>query len=284
MDLMQLLWLFFIVSALQPALQRKYLEAMRTRKIAQIERMRGSRVILMIHRQETMNLLGFPLVRYIDVNDSEEVLRAIQLTDAEMPLDIVLHTPGGLVLAATQIARAIQGHKGKVTVFVPHYAMSGGTLIALAADEIVMCDHSVLGPIDPQLGQMPAASLIRVVEQKPIKGGDIGGAAGHRHLDARLPYLCGRGARDGAAGTDRHARGNTRADDPLSAARPPSGRRRRILARTPPPRGPAGHDLALNGAALPAPPKRHSKGEQNAHRCLPEMQFRQSRSAGTTDG
>ena len=58
MDLMQLLWLFFIVSALQPALQRKYLEAMRTRKIAQIERMRGSRVILMIHRQETMNLLG----------------------------------------------------------------------------------------------------------------------------------------------------------------------------------------------------------------------------------
>ncbi|MEN3231869.1 hypothetical protein PUR21_30315 [Methylorubrum rhodesianum] len=67
MDLMQLLWLFFIVSALQPALQRKYLEAMRTRKIAQIERMRGSRVILMIHRQETMNLLGFPLVRYIDV-------------------------------------------------------------------------------------------------------------------------------------------------------------------------------------------------------------------------
>ena len=85
-----------------------------------------------------------------------------------MPLDIVLHTPGGLVLAATQIARAIQGHKGKVTVFVPHYAMSGGTLIALAADEIVMCDHSVLGPIDPQLGEMPAASLIRVVEQKPI--------------------------------------------------------------------------------------------------------------------
>ena len=70
MDLMQLLWLFFIVSALQPALQRKYLEAMRTRKIAQIERMRGSRVILMIHRQETMNLLGFPLVRYIDVNDT----------------------------------------------------------------------------------------------------------------------------------------------------------------------------------------------------------------------
>ena len=125
MDIMQLFWLFFIISALQPVLQRRYLEAMRTLKIANIEKKRGSRVILLIHRQETMNLLGFPLMRYIDVNDSEEVLRAIQMTDDEVPLDIVLHTPGGLVLAATQIARAIQGHKGKVTVFVPHYAMSG---------------------------------------------------------------------------------------------------------------------------------------------------------------
>ena len=94
-------------------------------------------------------------MRYIDINDSEEVLRAIQMTDDDVPLDIVLHTPGGLVLAALQIARAIREHKGKVTVFVPHYAMSGGTLIALAADEIVMCKHAVLGPIDPQLGQSP---------------------------------------------------------------------------------------------------------------------------------
>ncbi|MFN3973427.1 MAG: SDH family Clp fold serine proteinase [Gemmobacter sp.] len=167
MGLIDLLWLFFIVSALQPTLQRRYLDAMRVRKIAQIEKARASRVILLVHRQETMSLLGFPLVRYIDVNDSEEVLRAIQLTDDEVPLDIVLHTPGGLVLAATQIARAIQEHKGKVTVFVPHYAMSGGTLIALAADEIVMCRHSVLGPIDPQLNGMPAASVIRVAEDKP---------------------------------------------------------------------------------------------------------------------
>src|ERR1700674_837897 len=115
-----------------------------------------------------MRFLGFPLMRYIDINDSEEVLRAIQMTDEEVPLDIVLHTPGGLVLAALQIARAIREHKARVTVFVPHYAMSGGTLIALAADEIVMCEHSVLGPIDPQLGDSPAASLIKVVGEKPV--------------------------------------------------------------------------------------------------------------------
>jgi ClpP class serine protease len=116
-----------------------------------------------------MRLLGFPVARYIDINDSEEILRAIQMTDADVPLDMVLHTPGGLVLAALQVARALGTHKAKVTVFVPHYAMSGGTLIALAADEIVMCEHSVLGPIDPQLGESPAASLIKVVEQKPIE-------------------------------------------------------------------------------------------------------------------
>jgi ClpP class serine protease len=168
MTIGDLFWLFFIFSALQPVLRQRMLDAMRTRKIAQLERVRKSRVILLVHRQETMRLLGFPLVRYIDVNDSEEVLRAVHMTEAEVPLDIVLHTPGGLVLAATQIARAIGEHKGKVTVFVPHYAMSGGTLIALAADEIVMSSHAVLGPVDPQLGESPAASLIRVVEQKPI--------------------------------------------------------------------------------------------------------------------
>jgi ClpP class serine protease len=164
-----LFWIFFMLSALQPVLRQRMLDAMRLRKIARLERDRNSRVILLVHRQETMKLLGFPIARYIDVNDSEEVLRAIQLTDAAIPLDLVLHTPGGLVLAALQIARAIRVHKGKVTVFVPHYAMSGGTLIALAADEIVMTPHSVLGPVDPQLGEFPAASLLKVVEEKPIK-------------------------------------------------------------------------------------------------------------------
>jgi ClpP class serine protease len=168
MSVGDIFWLFFMFTALQPVLQQRMMDAMRKRKIAQIERRRNSRVILLVHRQETMRLLGFPIARYIDINDSEEVLRAIQMTDDDIALDIVLHTPGGLVLAALQIARAIHEHKGKVTVFVPHYAMSGGTLIALAADDIVMSRHAVLGPIDPQLGQSPAASLIKVVEQKPI--------------------------------------------------------------------------------------------------------------------
>ena len=169
MSIGDVFWLFFMFTALQPVLRQRMMDAMRARKIAQLQSRRNSRVILLVHRQETMRLLGFPIARYIDINDSEEVLRAIQMTDDEVPLDIILHTPGGLVLAALQIARAIHEHKTKVTVFVPHYAMSGGTLIALAADEIVMSKHAVLGPIDPQIGQSPAASLIKVVEQKPIE-------------------------------------------------------------------------------------------------------------------
>jgi ClpP class serine protease len=165
---MDIFWLFFMLSALQPIMKQKLLEASRKRMIALIERERKSRVVLLVHRQETMSLLGFPLLRYIDIDDSEEVLRAIHLTDPEIPVDLVLHTPGGLVLAATQIARAIFKRKGKVTVFVPHYAMSGGTLLALAADEIVMCEHAVLGPVDPQLGEYPAASILKAVHQKPI--------------------------------------------------------------------------------------------------------------------
>lgn len=168
MNMGTLFWLFFLFSALQPVLRQRLLEASRQRLLSRIEQKRGSRVILMVHRQETMNLLGFPVMRYIDIHDAEAVMRACEMTDPDMPLDLVLHTPGGLVLASLQIARALQQRKGKTTVFVPHYAMSGGTLIALAADEIVMSPHAVLGPVDPQLGQYPAASLLKVVEEKPV--------------------------------------------------------------------------------------------------------------------
>ncbi len=168
MGIAEVLWIFFIVVAIQPVIHRKILDATRRKLIAKIEKKRGSRVILLVHRQETMSILGFPVLRYIDVHDSEEVIRAIHLTDPDVPLDLVLHTPGGLALASLQIARAIAGHPAKVTVHVPHYAMSGGTLIALAADEVVMCEHAVLGPVDPQLGEYPAVSLLSAVERKPV--------------------------------------------------------------------------------------------------------------------
>jgi ClpP class serine protease len=168
MSLTEVFWIFIIITALQPIIRQKLLDSSRLRLLTRFEKRRGSRTIALVHRQETMAFLGFPIMKYIDVNDSEEVLRAIKLTDPTVPIDLIIHTPGGLVLAAAQIANALKRHPGKVTVFVPHYAMSGGTLIALAADEIVMDPNAVLGPVDPQLGQSPAASIMTVLERKNV--------------------------------------------------------------------------------------------------------------------
>jgi ClpP class serine protease len=145
----------------------------RTKLLEQFQSERNSRVIAMIHRQETVSVLGVPVSNFIDIQDSEEILRAIRATPNDQPIDLILHTPGGLVLAAEQIARALVEHKGKITVFVPHYAMSGGTLIALAADEIIMDANAVLGQVDPQIGEMPAASIVKILNfKKPSQVSD----------------------------------------------------------------------------------------------------------------
>lgn len=169
MNLTNLFFIFLIVSSLQPVLQRRLVESRRVNSIRVFEQKRGSRVILLIHRQESISLLGIPLSRFINIEDSEQVLRAIRLTPPNVPIDLILHTPGGLVLATEQIARALLRHSAKVTVFIPHYAMSGGTMLAMAADEIVMDENAVLGPVDPQLGNVAAASVLKVLEEKPIE-------------------------------------------------------------------------------------------------------------------
>lgn len=166
MDVFSIFWLLLIFAGFAPVLKQRQIESHRLRLLKQLQEKRKSRVITLIHRQEVISLLGLPISRHIDIDDSEHILRAIRLTPDEMPIDLILHTPGGLVLATEQIARALQNHRGKVTVFVPHYAMSGGTMIALAADEIVMDENAVLGPVDPQLGNYPAVSILRAVAQK----------------------------------------------------------------------------------------------------------------------
>jgi len=172
-SLFNLLWiLLFFVFVFMPFWRRYLLSRAREALIRQLEERRQSRVITLIHRQEALGLFGIPIFRYINIEDSEQVLRAIRMTPPDMPIDLIVHTPGGLALAATQIANALVRHRGPVRVIVPHYAMSGGTLLALAADEIIMDPNAVLGPVDPQIGQMPAASIIKVLERKDLKDMD----------------------------------------------------------------------------------------------------------------
>jgi ClpP class serine protease len=166
----QLPFLLFFLIFLIPGILRSRAAADFERRVeqtfARLQKKRRSRMIALVHREETMGFLNIPQLRYIDLNDAEDILEAIRRTPPNQPLELILHTPGGLVLPALQIARAVKAHKGKKTVFVPHYAMSGGTLIALAADEIVLNTHAVLGPIDPQIGGLPAASILRVAQTK----------------------------------------------------------------------------------------------------------------------
>jgi ClpP class serine protease len=166
-----LFWILLFIAMLSPWLSMRSLQHARLRLIALMERKYGYRVITMIHRQERVGLLGVPIYRYIDIEDSEAVIRAIRTTPPNVPIMMILHTPGGLVLAASQIARALKAHPAKKVVVVPHYAMSGGTLIALAADEIIMDPNAVLGPLDPQIAgpggtYLPAPSILRAVELK----------------------------------------------------------------------------------------------------------------------
>ena len=168
-DLSSIIWLFFALMLLQPLFTGRWFDARRAQAIRAIERSHRSRVITMIHRQEKRSMFGFALAPHIDMEDAQSIIAAIKDTPEDMPIDFVLHTPGGLVLAAMQIARAIEAHKAKVTVYVPVYAMSGGTLMALAADEIALGEFSVLGPIDPQIAGLPAASIVKARDSKPIE-------------------------------------------------------------------------------------------------------------------
>jgi len=167
------IWILIFFVFFIPIINQKILEIKRNILLRKIEKKRNARVITMIHRQEGFSFLGVPFSRFITIEDSEQVLRAIRMTPDDVPIDLILHTPGGLVLAATQIANAIKRHPAEVRVLVPHYAMSGGTLIALAADKIIMDENAVLGPVDPQLGTImktyPAVSVINAVNIKGSK-------------------------------------------------------------------------------------------------------------------
>lgn len=163
-----LFWLLVVITVFAPVVKQQRINLARIKMLRRIQKQRGTRIITLIHRQEFLSFLGIPLTRYINIEDAEVILRAIRLTPEDIPIDLILHTPGGLILATEQIAAALQKHRSKVTVFVPHYAMSGGTMLALAADEIVMDENAVLGPVDPQIGKYPAASILKVVADKRI--------------------------------------------------------------------------------------------------------------------
>jgi len=71
--------------------------------------------------------------------------------DANIPLNIIIHTNGGESDSADTIAVLLKERKGIVNIYIPKYAYSAGTMIALGGDYIYMNWYSVGGPIDAQL-------------------------------------------------------------------------------------------------------------------------------------
>ncbi|MGI5826265.1 MAG: SDH family Clp fold serine proteinase [Patescibacteria group bacterium] len=169
MNLLTALLTILLLLLILPAIQQQIASRRRFDYIRMIEKKRGSRLITLIDRRQSVSFLGLPFREFIDIEDSEEILRAIRLTPPNMSIDLVIHTPGGIELAVEQIAYALLNHPAKVTVFVPHLALSGGTLLALAADQIVMDENAFLGRIDPQVFNFPAISISSVSDKKPPK-------------------------------------------------------------------------------------------------------------------
>jgi ClpP class serine protease len=161
-----LFWVFVFIVAIAPFIQRRNRELRRTGGLQRLGRARDSQAVALIARRETYRLLSFPLVSQDVIDSSETLLREIARTPGTMPLDVILHVPPGFSVAAEQIAHALIRHPARVTVFVPHYALEGGALIALAADEIVLDPNAVLGPIAPRVGPYPAVSVLAACQEK----------------------------------------------------------------------------------------------------------------------
>lgn len=102
----------------------------------------------------------------INDEDKHGFMAAFANLNFDQGLDLVVHTPGGDVAATESIIDYLRSKFGrKIRVIVPQISMSGGTMIALAAHEIIMGRHSNLGPIDPQIGNRPAVAILAEFER-----------------------------------------------------------------------------------------------------------------------
>lgn len=146
---------------------REEILARRAQLIHELEEERGSRVLTLIHRKEPWSASDEE--PQIVLEDSEVILQQVRETPKDKPIDFIVHTEGGLTFAADLIAMALKYHPAKVTVMVPFYAMSDGTYLVLAADEIMMEKCSILAPLEPLIDDMQANLLMGVLKRKPIE-------------------------------------------------------------------------------------------------------------------
>ena len=111
----------------------------------------------------------------IDITTLNKLETALKKFDGR-PFDIILHTPGGQIFYAQILSKIIKNYKSEVRAIIPFYAMSGGTMLALSCNKIVMGDFACLGPVDPQIGSLfsfgSAKSWKEVLKRKGRRAND----------------------------------------------------------------------------------------------------------------
>ena len=84
-------------------------------------------------------------------SDIDGFMEVVKSCDKTRPLDFILHSPGGSPEAAEHIVNYLRQKFSHIRVIVPNMAMSAATMMACAADVIMLARHSTLGPTDPQM-------------------------------------------------------------------------------------------------------------------------------------
>lgn len=124
-----------------------------------------------LHKHTGRNIIAYysgflskPNIAQSSINDEDKngFMSAIHRLNRAKGLDLLLHTPGGNLAATESIVDYLRRMFGKdIRAIVPQIAMSAGTMMACSCKEIVMATHSCLGPIDPQLSDIPAIGVIK---------------------------------------------------------------------------------------------------------------------------
>ncbi len=103
----------------------------------------------------------------IDATDLDRVFAGLSELNRDRNKDVLLLllARGGSIEPAYQISKLCKSFaSSRFLAIVPRQAKSAATLIALGADEIHMGPLAQLGPIDPQLGGLPALGVSQALK------------------------------------------------------------------------------------------------------------------------
>jgi hypothetical protein len=144
-----------VLVVLSPVVQIKRLDARRSLARRRLGKHRGTHVVTLIHRMETLAVVGVPLIRFMSLARADEVARALG-TQPGTPIDLIVHVPDGVIVDGEQIAAAIRACTAPVTVVVPHYALGTTAPLLAAAQRVVLGAQARTGGEEQKTAAPPA--------------------------------------------------------------------------------------------------------------------------------